>query len=450
MFQNINSLRPNNTDKWEAALKQILEFKADIEGFCETSVNWKKAILKKKFQIKANKILKNPILTTTTTDLNYEEKYLPGGCCQITANTWTTRSESKIYDDFRLGRWIGNTYRVSPTKRLHVITAYRVCESTPTVRSSMATATQKHTLLMARGIDNPNPRKQFVNGFIHQFQETCDDINNYLIISMDANSTMGQDRDGLDKLIEECNLVDIYTTMNQDYSEFPTQQRGSKKIDYMFCTRNLIPFIRKSGYVRFNDGFDSDHRAIFCDISHEILGDNRIPNSQRKRIIGTNSTNREGKRYNKHLYRNLSKQNIFEEVEQLKINSDYIKEDDKDAIIYLLNMIDEHITKLMLSAEENTVCVKDHALWSPILAQSNLVIQYWNITIKGARQHTNVQKRLRSITNKMTVETKNQIQTTKGSATRAMRKAIKQHNKLVKEHKKHQLDHLLQRVQDVN
>jgi hypothetical protein len=218
----------------------------------------------------------------------------------------------------------------------------------------------------------------------------------------------------------------------------------------MFCTRNLIPFIRKSGYVRFNDGFDSDHRAIFCDVSHEILGDNRIPNSQRKKIIGTNSTNREGERYIKHLYRNLSKQNIFDEVEQLKINSDYIKEDDKDAIMYLLNMIDEHITKLMLSAEENSVCVKDLALWSPILAQSNLAIQYWNITIKGARQHTNVPKRLRSITNKMTVETKNQIQTTKGSATRAMRKAIKQHNILVKEHKKHRLDHLLQRVQDLN
>jgi hypothetical protein len=151
MFQNINSLRPNNTDKWEATLKQMVEFKVDIVGLCETSVNWKKAVLKKLFQLKANKILKNPCLTTSTTNINYDENYLPGGCCQITANTWTTRCESKIYDDFRLGRWIGNTYRVSTTKKLHVVSAYRVCESNPSAKSSLSTAAQQHTMLVARG-----------------------------------------------------------------------------------------------------------------------------------------------------------------------------------------------------------------------------------------------------------------------------------------------------------
>jgi hypothetical protein len=206
----------------------------------------------------------------------------------------------------------------------------------------------------------------------------------------------------------------------------------------------------KSGYVRFNDGFDSDHRGIFCDISHNILRDDHVPNSQRKRIIGTNSTNREGERYIKHLHRTLSKQNIFQEVKQLKDNINIIKEEDKEAVMFLINRLDEHITKLMINAEENTVSIKDLALWSPILAQSNLVIQYWNITIKGARQYTNVSKRLKSITNKMTPETRQKIQQTSGSATRAMRKAIKNHNLLVKEHKKHRADHLIQRVNDLN
>jgi hypothetical protein len=110
MFQNINSLRPHSTDKWEATIRQMVEFQADIVGLCETSVNWKKAILKKLFQLKANRLLKNPVLTTTTTAINYDKNYLPGDCCQITANSWTTRCESKIYDDFGHGRWIGNTY----------------------------------------------------------------------------------------------------------------------------------------------------------------------------------------------------------------------------------------------------------------------------------------------------------------------------------------------------
>jgi hypothetical protein len=85
---------------------------------------------------------------------------------------------------------------------------------------------------------------------------------------------------------------------------------------------------------------------------------------------------------------------------------------------------------MMLKAEDNTVCIKDAALWSPILAQSNLKIQFWNITIKGLRQHTNVTKRLKSIMDKMNADTKTSIQNTTCSATRALRKAIKHHNKL--------------------
>jgi hypothetical protein len=444
MFQNINSLRPNTTDKREATIRQIFEFKADIIGLCETCTNWKNRSLKKLFQLKANRILKNPVITTTTTTLNYEDNYLPGGCCQITANSWTSRCENSIYDDFRHGRWIGTTYRVSPTKRLHVVTAYRVCEMIPTATTSLATAAQQQTMLLARGIENPNPRKQFVDDFIHQFQSLCDDSDNYFLLSLDSNANIGNDREGLDRLITECNLVDIYTTTNQDYSEFPTQQRCSRKIDYMLGTRNLIPYISKCGYVKFNEGFDSDHRAIFCDISHNILHNDHSPNSQRRRIIGSNSTNREGERYIKHLYRNLRRHNIFDEAEKIEaaINTSN-DEEDKQAIGYLINLLDEHITKLMISAEDNTVCVKDLALWSPILAQSNLVIQFWNITIKGARQHTNVSKRLKSITDKMNTATKTQIQQTSGSATRAMRKAIKNHNNLVKEHKQ-------QRVNDLN
>jgi hypothetical protein len=45
MFQNINSLRPNTTDKWEATIRQIFEFKADIVGLCETCTNWKNRTL---------------------------------------------------------------------------------------------------------------------------------------------------------------------------------------------------------------------------------------------------------------------------------------------------------------------------------------------------------------------------------------------------------------------
>jgi hypothetical protein len=58
IFQNINSLRPSTTDKWEATIKQMIEYHGDIVGLCETCCNWKDILLKKLFQIKANRLLK--------------------------------------------------------------------------------------------------------------------------------------------------------------------------------------------------------------------------------------------------------------------------------------------------------------------------------------------------------------------------------------------------------
>jgi hypothetical protein len=216
-------------------------------------------------------------------------------------------------------------------------------------------------MLAARGIQNPNPRKQFVDDFIAQFQEMCDNNNNYFILAIDANATLGKDREGLDRIASECNLIDMYSTIHQDYSVFPTQQRGSQRIDYILCSRNVIPYITQCGYVRFNDGFDSDHRAIFCDISHEILTDTTMLRKKRKRIIGANSTNKEGERYIRYLYRMLNKKDIFQSVESIlkKLTEPNY---DSDTIMIQVNALDTIITELMLQAEDQSVCVKDMTL----------------------------------------------------------------------------------------
>jgi hypothetical protein len=80
-----------------------------------------------------------------------------------------------------------------------------------------------------------------------------------------------EDKQGMGKLLDECNFVDLYTTVTNHHTQFPTQARGSKKIDYLLGTRNIIPCISRIGYVTYNDGFDSDNRAIFADVSQTIL-----------------------------------------------------------------------------------------------------------------------------------------------------------------------------------
>jgi exonuclease III len=94
----------------------------------------------------------------------------------------------------------------------------------------------------------------------------------YLLLSLDANSNLQEDTNGLQQLATECNLVDLFQEIHSTTTEFATQARGSKRIDYMLGTRNIIPYITKIGYLPLNSGFDSDHRAIYADISPTILG----------------------------------------------------------------------------------------------------------------------------------------------------------------------------------
>jgi hypothetical protein len=117
-------------------------------------------------------------------------------------------------------------------------------------------------MLKVRKISGSNPRKQFVLDFINQFSEICEDDNNYVLFALDANSVLQEDPQGMQKILKECCMVDRYCTIHKDTTQFPTQARGSKIIDYMLATKNIIPFITKMGYVTFNDAFDSDHRAI--------------------------------------------------------------------------------------------------------------------------------------------------------------------------------------------
>jgi hypothetical protein len=276
LFQNINGLHAPKLHKWLATINKILELEIDITALCETCINWRKNKVKQKYQASLNTKssfgkLVNPNLVTSPIDIPYQEDRVPGGTAMITAGKWTSRIERPIKDLFSMGRWCGNIFRLSGNKRLHLITAYRPCPTRIGITTSLSTAHQQTVKLQQRKINNSTPRKQFVIDFINQFYEICNDPNELVILALDANSNLTEDIRGLKILAQECNFIDLFNEIHPQSEEFATQARGSKRIDYMLGTRNVLPYISKIGYLPFNDGFDSDHRASYMDISPTIL-----------------------------------------------------------------------------------------------------------------------------------------------------------------------------------
>jgi hypothetical protein len=219
----------------------------------------------------------------------------------------------------------------------------------------------------------------------------------------------------------------------------------------MLGTRNVIPFITKIGYLPFNDGFDSDHRAIFADISPTILEYETPITEPKIRLVGSNSTNTESKRYIRHLHNRLSKKNIFSSVEELYILSknqynDLVRQEIMDK----LNALDNIITEYMLTSEQSTCCLKDRVLWSPEIEQANFICQYWCVVYRARQQQIDASRRIDNIWEKLNNESKQSIIDNTISLWMVLKQSLIKHNELCKNHQQLRDNHLQRKVDEFN
>lgn len=50
-----------------------------------------------------------------------------------------------------------------------------------------------------------------------------------------------------------------------------TYARGTKCLDYIFCTTNLLPSVTKCGILPYSEIFDSNHRSIYVNFNTNTL-----------------------------------------------------------------------------------------------------------------------------------------------------------------------------------
>jgi hypothetical protein len=76
---------------------------------------------------------------------------------------------------------------------------------------------------------------------------------------------------------------------------------------------------------------------------------------------------------------------------------------------------------------------KDTVLWTPIIQQSNLRVQYWNIRFKSSKQRIDANKPIRQIIPKMDINSIQLLHENKRSVANALTKATEDHEILYKE-----------------
>ena len=54
-------------------------------------------------------------------------------------------------------------------------------------------------------------------------------------------------------------------------NEVSTYSRGRRRVDFIFISQQIIPFVRHCGYEPFNEHIFSDHRLMFVDLDKSLF-----------------------------------------------------------------------------------------------------------------------------------------------------------------------------------
>jgi hypothetical protein len=454
-YQNINGLTSGESlNQWADIVNTMKDHKCDIFGYSETNTNWQYQNTKTRINHIINKQFPNSSTTLSDNRFNPNDssRYLPGGAIQSCTGYWTSRLISTIHDPRKMGRWTGQKFRLKANRTLTIITAYRSCKknNTNNKSTSISTYRQQSVMLTEDGYETPDPRKVFIQDIITLIKDHDQSTSNYTILMLDANENMNDSEGGLSSLVQETNLIDVFSEIGNEDCNIPTYTRGSRKIDYILASAELLPHIKYMGCLPFYMYNNSDHRGLFIDISVNMIGNKVELKQPVRRLIGTNSSRMDKFNYKKYRDDQFHHQNIYNKVRNLSHLSSISTLEEMENMI---NNLDANITKIMMSAEKKCCNARHDSNWSVALHVCSLMCKYWVKTFKGAKNNINVSRQIAPLYSKLPPNKKDEIlllihnktnRELQSIAKQQLRRHILYKKELLSKHKKLRQQDLLQ------
>lgn len=291
--------------------------------------------------------------------------------------------------------------------------------------------------MIESGIDKPNPRHQFIIDFLEHCKTWKIQPEDHIILQLDGNEPMNKEERGIKQLMRHLNLVDVFLEKDHNPKEFRSHINGSKRIDYVLCTRHTLQFINAIGYAPFYEHFDSDHRMIYYDVNTTIFESELATLiSPPTRLIGTNSKPDKAADYINHLDVYFRQHKIYEQFQQLYDEATEVPSasHNTNQMQERLDQIDKLVTHLMLKCETLHCTRKRQIMWSPEIMHSYLMINYWRLEQKEKRLKIDLSRQKSSIINKLPQTLRDAINGNQLSATAALKKEKENQVELMKHH----------------
>ena len=97
-----------------------------------------------------------------------------------------------------------------------------------------------------------------------------------IIITIDANETFISAKEGIAKLCRQYWLFDLLNQQHGNSANIGTHIRGKERIDFIFCTLDIVQACSNSGITGYGEVTATDYRGLFIEFRREILLQNLI------------------------------------------------------------------------------------------------------------------------------------------------------------------------------
>jgi len=301
--------------------------------------------------------------------------YQPGGTSIVVVNKLSHWAQRPGDDKTGLGRWCWARLRGKNNRQLRLVSVYRPCPA----NGPLSTYQQQIRHWSAQNIDCC-PREKLLADLKEEvalWQAEGDQV----IILADMNDDVNAA--AIQHFCEELHLVEAISTLHGP-AQKPTHQRGRQAIDGIYMSRSLLQGAR-GGFLQFGDVMGSDHRAVWVDISAELVGmahQEPIISPARRRLKCGDP--RIVKKYNQVLLRAVQAEgweqrmtDLYEAASNNTWSSQHLLE---------YNDLDKEYIHAKVAAEKG--CRKFRAgrqPWTPALTQAIQRILYWKGIYKRAR-----------------------------------------------------------------
>ena len=381
---------PIEITKVSTMLDLLRSWSANVICLSESQTAWERHTVRESVAKELRKIDRNAGMVGSSSETATASVVKPGGTLTVWDGNWNSRIVKRESDPYKLGRWSYIEIVGKKNSKLCIYTVYRCCKGqTESTVGRTSSFSQQVTLLKLRGVKKSPQEMLLVDlqkNINEKLQEGCE-----ILVCIDANEQMEDDKSRIKKFSMELGLIDIATARFAHPPPTFVRKKTANRIDFLLCTSVVYENIEAYGMAPLEyERTLGDHRAQYVDINTEsLLGltsiDNSSASSRRLRSTDPKCINK----YIDKLRKNFKTHNIHKRMKKLVLSLKEINGMTK-CQQEQYEALDRDVFRLCINAEKQIKIMRfqQHA-WSPSMEAAAKTIQHWRRRQKAKKENKN-------------------------------------------------------------